>query len=82
MHHLNHEPETDVFLPDNSFTDVDARLLGPVATFVLQPTKLYLELFFSCIPETAKLLERIEDLQNRILEADAAHEKLMARRAP
>jgi hypothetical protein len=78
MHHLNYEPKTDVFLPDNSFTNVDARLLGPVATFVLPPTKLYLEHFFSSIPETANLLARIEDLQNRIFEADAAHEKLMA----
>lgn len=79
MRHLEYNVQADVFLPDNSFTNVDARLLGPIATFVLQPTKLYLKRFFSKIPEIAKLLERIEDLQNRILEADAAHEKLMAR---
>lgn len=78
MRHLEYEPNSGVFLPDNSFADVDARLLAPIATFVLQPTKLYLERFFSDIPETAKLLERIEDLQNRIIEADATHEKLMA----
>ena len=78
MRHLEYDAKADVFLPDNSFTNVDARLLGPIATFVLQPTKLYLERFFSKVPETAKLLERIEDLQDRILEADAAHEKLMA----
>lgn len=78
MRHLEHDVKADVFRPDNSFANVDARLLGPIATFVLQPTKLYLERFFSNIPETAKLLERIEDLQNRIIEADAIHEKLMA----
>src|SRR6266478_5267768 len=78
MRHLEHDVKADVFLPDNSFTNVDARLLGPIATFVLEPTKLYLKQLFSNVPETAKLLERIEDLQNRIIEADAAHEKLMA----
>jgi hypothetical protein len=78
MRHLKNEPKTDVFLPDNSFANVDARLLGPIATFVLEPTKLYLQRFFSNVPEMAKLLERIEDLQNRIIEADAIHEKLMA----
>jgi hypothetical protein len=78
MRHLEHDVKADVFLPDNSFTNVDARLLGPIATFGLEPTKLYLQRFFSNIPETVKLLERIEDLQNRIIEADAAHEKLMA----
>lgn len=78
MRHLEYEPKSGVFLPDNSFTSVDARLLGPIATFVLHPTKLYLQRFFSNIPEIAKLLERIDDLQDRILQADAVHEKLMA----
>lgn len=82
MRHLEYDAKADVFLPDNSFTNVDARLLGPIATFVLQPTKLYLERFFSQVPDIAKLLERIKDLENRILEADAAHEKLMAGGAP
>lgn len=78
MRHLEYDAKADVFLPDNSFANVDARFLGPIATFVLEPTKLYLQRFFSHVPETAKLLERIEDLQNRIVEADAAHENLMA----
>lgn len=78
MRHLEYDAEADVFLPDSSFTDVDARLLGPIATLVLQPTKLYLERFFAKVPASSKLFEKIEDLENRILEADAAHEKLMA----
>lgn len=78
MRHLEYDEKADVFLPDSSFTNVDARLLGPIATLVLQPTRLYLERFFSKVPDITKLLERIDDLQNRILEADAAHEKLMA----
>jgi hypothetical protein len=78
MRHLEYEPNTGVFRPDNSFSNVDARLLAPIATFVLHPTKLYLELFFPNIPANAKLLDRIDDLQNRILQADAVHEELMA----
>lgn len=78
MRHLNHEPKTNVFLPDNSFANVDARLLGPIASFVLPPTKLYLERYFSSIPEIKWVLERIEDIKNRIFKADAVHEKLMA----
>ncbi|MGC2528626.1 MAG: DUF5677 domain-containing protein [Candidatus Acidiferrum sp.] len=78
MRHLEYDAEASVFRPDNSFAHVDARLLGPIATFVLQPTKLYLERFFSHVPATAMLLERIADLQNRIIEADAIHDKLMA----
>ena len=77
MRHLEYEPKNGVFLPDNSFSNVDARLLAPIATFVLHPTKLYLERFFFNIPANAKLMKRIDDLQDRIFQADAVHEKLM-----
>lgn len=75
--HLEHL-ENGVFGPDNTFSLVDERSLGPIAIFVLEATKPYLERFFAENPETRLLLDRIDDLRNRLCETGAAHERLMA----
>jgi hypothetical protein len=80
MNHLEHDRKNDVFNPHPKFSLVDARVLGPVAIFVLEATKPYLERFFSRIPETKVPLERIDDLLSRIAEADAIHEKLTSKK--
>jgi hypothetical protein len=77
--HLEYDSKNNVFSPDPDFSLVDERLLGPVAIFVLEATKPYLERFFAAIPEHTVLLDRISDLQKRILEADALHEGLMTK---
>jgi hypothetical protein len=78
LHHLEHDLKTDVFSPDPKFSRVDERLLGPIAIFVLEATKPYLMRFFLEIPETKLLLERIDDMRNRIREVGAVHESLMS----
>lgn len=77
QNHLDYDSKTDVFRPHPMFSWVDARILGPIAMFVLEATKPYLERFFSRMPESKLLLERIDDLWNRLREADAVHERLM-----
>jgi Family of unknown function (DUF5677) len=78
MRHLTYNSTNNVFGPDNSFANVDARLLGPIAIFVLQPTKIYLERYFSGVPDVKLVLDRIGDLRARIGQADSVHEKLFA----
>jgi hypothetical protein len=80
LNHLEHDSKTDVFSPYPKFSWVDERHLGPIAIFVLEATKPYLMRFFVHVPETELLLERIDDLQNRIQEVGAFHEGLMAKK--
>lgn len=77
MNHLDYDGKNGVYTPDPDFGQVDARLLGPTAVFVLDSTKVYLERYFSHIPESKLLFERIDDLSDRIFQVDAAHENLM-----
>ena len=76
-HHLTYDPKASVFAPDTDFSLVDARLLGPVATLVLEATKPYLEPFFFAISETELVVSRIDDLIGRLTMTDARHEALM-----
>jgi hypothetical protein len=78
--HLNHDLQADVFSPDPNFSWVDARSLGPIAMFVLEATEPYLERVFAGIPDTRLLLDRLDDLWNRIYDTDAVHERLMAKK--
>jgi hypothetical protein len=55
---------------------VDARILTPVAVFVLDAAKLYIQRFFKPNPATKLLLERIEKQTARLIEIDNIHEKL------
>jgi len=76
MHHLKKGAEPNVFAPNPKWSGVDARLFGPIAMLVLDGTKPYVGRFFSSIPESQTILERIDDLQNRIVDVGHAHEKL------
>jgi hypothetical protein len=76
--HLEHDPQNTVFAPDPKFSWVDTRHLAPTAIHVLEATKPYLERFFSRIPESRLVLDRIDDLTNRLFEVDARHETLIA----
>lgn len=78
MNHLEHDSEYNVFSPDPKFSWVDERALGPIAFLVLDASKPYLQRYFATAPETNLLLERIDDLQDRLLKVGAAHEKFMA----
>ena len=44
MNHLDYDAKNGVFMPHPDFGLVDARLLGPIAIFVLDATKAYLEM--------------------------------------
>jgi hypothetical protein len=44
----------------------------------LDAVKPYVEKFFSTIPESKLLLERIDDLRDRIIAVEQAHERLLA----
>ena len=77
MNHLDYDAKNGFFMPNPDFGSVDARLLGPAAVFVLDATTVYLERFFSHVPESKVLLARINDLSERILQTDSAHENLM-----
>jgi hypothetical protein len=79
--HLEYDSKTDVFRPEPRFKFVDERVLGPIALFVLEATQPYLERFFWRIPGTGLLLNRIEDLRSRLLEAGALHEKVIGGKA-
>jgi hypothetical protein len=77
--HLEHDPKSDVFSPDPKFSWVDERSLRPIAVLVLEALTPYMQRFFSATPEAKLLLERVDDLSNRLLEVGAIHERLMAK---
>jgi uncharacterized protein DUF5677 len=78
MRHLRYDEKSNVFRPNPEWSPADARLLGPVAVFVLDAAQPYVERFFPKMPEIELLIERISGLRDRILQVDAAHEKLMS----
>jgi hypothetical protein len=77
INHLDYDAKGGVYIPHPDFALVDARLLGPIAVFALDATKVYLQRFFAHIPESMLLFERIDDLSERIVRTDAAHENGM-----
>jgi hypothetical protein len=78
VHDLDHDAKSGLFTPHVDFADVDARILLPIAVVVLEAVELYIKQFFSPIPATGHLVERIESLLNRTFEVDAAHEKVFS----
>jgi hypothetical protein len=77
--HLEYDSTSNVFKPDPEFSNVDERHMGPVAFLVLEAIKPYVMRFFSTIPEHKLLLEKIDDLRNRIRAVGVVHEKLMTK---
>jgi Family of unknown function (DUF5677) len=77
-YHLDYDSKADVFKPHPDFSRVDARILGPIASLVLEAVEPYLQRYFPGIPETELLLGRMKDLQGRLHEAGDIHENLMS----
>ena len=72
QHHLT---EVDKgFQPDPTWSRVDSRLMLPICILVLTATHTYVKAFFPPLPELEPLLERITDLERRIMTVDQAHE--------
>jgi hypothetical protein len=76
--HLDYNPQTKRFMPRSKWRPTDARVYGPTGVLVLDAVKPYVEKFFSTIPESKLLLERIDDLRDRIIAVEQAHERLLA----
>jgi hypothetical protein len=74
--HLTYDEKTKVFRPETKWTRVGSRLLAPTAALVLEAVDPYLERCFPSVTERDLLRGRIADLHDRLLEADAADEKL------
>jgi hypothetical protein len=77
---IEQDDATGLFKPRLERKNVDARILTPVAVFVLRGAKLYLEHFFKPIPPVNLLLERIEKQTARLIEIDDIHERLYSAR--
>jgi len=76
--HLSVDENSGLFSPKSSFSEVDERLLGPIAFLVLDATAPYLLRYFSEMPETGLLLTRMAGLVNRIVVVGDAHERLFS----
>ena len=68
------------FRPDPTWSRVDSRLMLPTCVFVLTAAHLYLNQLFPPLPELEPLLDRITDLEHRIMETDQAHEEWLGSR--
>jgi len=76
--HLDYNSQTKRFMPRSKWRPTDARVYGPTGVLVLDAVKPYVEKFFSTIPESKLLLERVDDLHDRIIAVEQAHERLLA----
>jgi hypothetical protein len=76
--HLEYDLQTKLFSTRSRWRPTDARAYGPTSAFVLNAVEPYVEKFFSTIPESKLLLERNDDLRNRIIAVEQAHEQLIA----
>ena len=68
------------FSPRPTWSNVDARLLSPVGLFVIDAARDYMKTFFGELPELKPLYARMDDLRQRILTVDAAHEAWLQRK--
>jgi hypothetical protein len=77
---IEQDAATGLFKPRLMHKNVDARILTPVAVFVLRGAALYLQHFFKPISPVSLLLERIEKQTARLIEIDNIHERLYSAR--
>ena len=78
QHHL---AEVDGgFRPDPTWSRVDSRLMLPTCVLVLTAAHTYINQFFPPLPELEPLLDRISDLEERIMVVDQAHEEWFSSR--
>jgi len=75
---LEQDAETGLFKPRLKLRKIDARLLSPIAVFVLEASSLYIKRFLGAIRPVRLLLERLEAQIARLIEIDAAHERLLS----
>lgn len=73
LYHL--EEKDHGFAPNPSWSRVDPRLLCPPCLLVLDAARSYTKAFLGDLPELRPLYNRIDDLRERILRVDEAHEK-------
>lgn len=78
LHHL--QEKEGGFAPDPGWSPVDSRLLSPPCVTILDTARMYLKTFFGDLPEVRPLYQRIDDLQKRIINLDAAHEEWFSAR--
>lgn len=78
QHHLEYNAKNDVYSPDPRFSWIDSRSLSPIAALVLNAVRPYLERFFSYSDDYRMLTARLDDVRQRLLIADRAHEQLYA----
>lgn len=64
LHHL--QPVDDGFVVNPEWTVSDGQLLSPIALIVLKAARDYVAEFFECIADLQPLVQRIDDLMQRI----------------
>jgi hypothetical protein len=79
MNHLDWDSKTNAFSPHAAFSWVDERILGPIAIFVLEAAKAYIERFFAALTGSELILGRIDDLNRRLLAVGTVHERIMSK---
>jgi hypothetical protein len=82
QYNLDYDGATGLFKPHPHMLNVDARILLPIATVVLDAVRTYIMKFFTPIPAARYVVGRIENLVERIFEVDAAHERLYSAQNP
>lgn len=72
LYHL--ETKEGGFSPKPTWTLVDVRLLAPVSLYALEAAREYIKMFIGELPEVKPLYARMDDLKQRILKLNEAHE--------
>jgi hypothetical protein len=78
LHHL--QEKDGGLVPNPDWCPVDSRLLCPPCPMILDSARIYLQVFFSELPELKPLFQRIDDLEQRIKKLDDAHEQWLDER--
>jgi hypothetical protein len=82
LHNLDYDDASGLFKPHSEMMDVDSRALLPIARVVLEAAETYIKKFFTPILGARYVVDRIETQIQRIIEADAAHERLYSEQNP
>jgi len=73
MHHL--VEEDGGFSPKFEESSVDSRYLAPICMFVLSAAEKYCDVYLAANPETKPLIDRVQDLTDRLQKVNSAHEE-------
>ncbi len=73
MHHLREQDGG--FTPKLEELSVDSRILAPICMFVLAAAEGYYDAYLAANPQTNPLIERINDLTDRLQKLNSAHEE-------